>query len=165
MLNDDPELPEPEFVDFAAYGKVIPIGLERPSRDIDEPCLWTLTDDTARFLNDKRSQAAYDEYLHIGCNVDFDSCPNAGTSEGLDALSPSPPLSTHHNAAVALIRAGHSTHAADGEGRPYSIGLPSPHQVRPRIRADCSPSSPTSVSTTQALPRSLAHWMSYAKRS
>jgi hypothetical protein len=36
MLYDDPELHEPEFVDFAAYGKVIPAGLEQPPRDIDE---------------------------------------------------------------------------------------------------------------------------------
>jgi hypothetical protein len=67
MLNDDPELHEPEFVDFAAYGRVILAGLEQPPRDIDEPRLWTLTDDTARFLNDRKSQAGYDEYLHIGC--------------------------------------------------------------------------------------------------
>jgi hypothetical protein len=39
MLNDDPELHEPEFVDFAAYGKIIPAGLEQPHRDIDEPRL------------------------------------------------------------------------------------------------------------------------------
>jgi hypothetical protein len=38
---------------FAAYGKIIPAGLEQPPRDIDEPRLWTLTDDTARFLNDR----------------------------------------------------------------------------------------------------------------
>jgi hypothetical protein len=30
LLNDDPELREPEFVDFLTYGKVIPTGLERP---------------------------------------------------------------------------------------------------------------------------------------
>jgi hypothetical protein len=64
MLNDDSELLEPEFVDFSAYGKVIHAGLESPPRDIDEPRLGTLTDDTARFLNDRRSQAGYDEYLH-----------------------------------------------------------------------------------------------------
>jgi hypothetical protein len=52
MLNDDSELLEPEFVDFSTYGKGIPAGVERPPRDIDEPRLWTLTDDTARFLND-----------------------------------------------------------------------------------------------------------------
>jgi hypothetical protein len=28
MLNDDPELREPEFVDIATYGKFIPTGLE-----------------------------------------------------------------------------------------------------------------------------------------
>jgi hypothetical protein len=29
MRNDDSELHEPEIVDFSAYGKVIPAGLER----------------------------------------------------------------------------------------------------------------------------------------
>jgi hypothetical protein len=94
MLNDDPELLKPDFVDFSAYGKVIHAGLERPPRDTDEPRLWTLTDDTARYLNDKRSQAGYDENLHIGCYAFFDSCANAGISEGMDAVSSGTPLST-----------------------------------------------------------------------
>jgi hypothetical protein len=90
MLNDDPELLETEFVDFSAYEKVILAGLERPPRDIDEPRMWTLTDDTARFLTDRRSQAGYNEYLHIGCYAFFDSCANEAISEGLDALSAGP---------------------------------------------------------------------------
>jgi hypothetical protein len=44
-----------------------------------------LTDDTARFLNDKKYQAGYDEYLHIGCYAFFDSCANAAIGEDLDA--------------------------------------------------------------------------------
>jgi hypothetical protein len=86
QLNDDPELHEPEFVDFATYEKVILAGLERPPRNIDEPRLWTLTDDTARSLNNRKSQAGYDEYLHIGCYAFFDSCANAAIGEALDAL-------------------------------------------------------------------------------
>ena len=39
MMNDESELLEPGIVDFSAYGKVIPAGLERPPRDIDEPRL------------------------------------------------------------------------------------------------------------------------------
>jgi hypothetical protein len=35
LLHDDPEPFEHEFVDFTAYGKVIPVGLERPPRDMD----------------------------------------------------------------------------------------------------------------------------------
>jgi len=112
LLNDDPELHEPEFVDFASYGKIIPAGLERPPRDIDEPRLWTLTDDTARFLNDRKSQAGYDEYLHLGCYAFFDSCANAAISEALDTLSTGPPLPAEQATAVALIRAGHRTHTA-----------------------------------------------------
>jgi hypothetical protein len=60
--------------------------LEQPPRDIDEPRLWTLTDDTARFLNDRKSQAGHDEYLRIGCYAFFVSCANAAIGEALDAL-------------------------------------------------------------------------------
>jgi hypothetical protein len=115
LLNDDPEIHEPEFVDFAAYGKIILAGLEQSPRDIDEPRLWTLTDDTARFLNDRKSQAGYDEYLHIGCYAFFDNCANAAIGEALDALSTGPPLPPEQAATVALIRAGHRTHTATKE--------------------------------------------------
>jgi hypothetical protein len=94
LLNDDSELFEAEFVHFSSYGKVIPACLERPPRDIDEPHLRTMTDDTARFLNDMISQAGYDEYLHIGSYAFFDSCANAAICEGLDALPTVPPLPT-----------------------------------------------------------------------
>jgi hypothetical protein len=75
--------------------------MEPPPRDIDEPPLWTMTADTARFLNDKRSQAGYDEYLHIGHKA-FESCTNASIREGLHALSAGPPLSIKHIASVAI---------------------------------------------------------------
>jgi hypothetical protein len=32
-------------------------------------------------------QAAYDEYLHVGCYAFFDICANAAIGEGMDALS------------------------------------------------------------------------------
>jgi hypothetical protein len=70
LLDDFPNPPEDEFVDFAAYGEIIPIGPSRPPRDVFELRLWTLKDDTARHLNG-RSPAAYDGYLHIGCNAFF----------------------------------------------------------------------------------------------
>jgi hypothetical protein len=41
LLNNGPELLENEFVDFAAYGKVIPTGLEPPPRNVGEPRKWT----------------------------------------------------------------------------------------------------------------------------
>jgi hypothetical protein len=56
--------------------------------------LWTLTNDTTRALANKRTQAAYDEYLHIGCYAFFDGCANAALCEGKDALSNGLPLST-----------------------------------------------------------------------
>jgi hypothetical protein len=122
MLSDDSELLEPEVVDFPAYGKVISAGLERPPRDIDEPRLWTLTDDTARFLNDRRSQVKYDEYLYIGSNAFYDSCANVAINEGLNALSIGPP-STEKTATVALIRAGHRTHTATEEAARTRLGF------------------------------------------
>jgi hypothetical protein len=115
LLNDDSELHEPEFVEFSTYGKVIPAGLERPPRNIDEPRLGTMTDDTARFLNDMKSQAGYDEYIHNGCYAFFESRANAAIGEALDSLSVGSPLSTEHAAAVALIKAGHRTHAMTEE--------------------------------------------------
>jgi hypothetical protein len=122
MLSNDPELLEPKFVDIAAYGKVIRAGLERPPRDIDEPRLWTLTDDTVRFLNDKISPAWYDDYLHTCCNAFFDRCANAAVGEDLDALSSGPPFSTEEAAAITLIQAGHSTHAATEEAARTRLG-------------------------------------------
>jgi hypothetical protein len=123
LLNDDPDLHEPECVDFATYGKVILAGLEQPPRDIDEPRLWTLTDDTARFLNDRKSQAGYDEYLHIVCYAFFDSCANAAIGEALDALSTRPPLLAEQAVAVALIRASHRTHTATEEAGRTRLGF------------------------------------------
>jgi hypothetical protein len=94
-----------------------------PARDIDEPRLWTLTDDMACFLNDRKSQAGYDEYLPIGCYAFFDSCANAAIGEAIDTLSAGAPLSTEHAAAAVLIRAGHRTHAATEEATRTRLGF------------------------------------------
>jgi hypothetical protein len=72
LLDDEPEPAASDVADFAYYGEVIPAGLERPPCDVEEPRLWTLTDNTARALSDKRTQSAYDDYLHIGCYAFFD---------------------------------------------------------------------------------------------
>jgi hypothetical protein len=66
LLDDDPGPPEDKFDDFAGYAEVISLGLSRPSRDLCEPRLWTVTNDTASHLNGQPPDA-YDEYLHIGC--------------------------------------------------------------------------------------------------
>jgi hypothetical protein len=123
MLDDEPDPSASDFVDFAYYGEIIPAGLERPFRDIEEPRLWTLTDDTARALSDNRTQSAYDEYLHIGCYAFFDSCANAATGEALDTPSHGPPLPTKQAAAIALIRAGHRTHAVTEEAARTRLGF------------------------------------------
>jgi hypothetical protein len=39
LLDDETEPTASEFVDFAYYGEVIPAGLERPPRDVEEPRL------------------------------------------------------------------------------------------------------------------------------
>jgi hypothetical protein len=123
MLDDGPEPTASEFVDFTYYGGVISAGLERPPRGVDEPPLCTFTDDTARALADKRTQAAYDEYLHIGCYAFFDSCANAAIGEGLDTLSNGPPLSAEQTMAVALMRAGHRNYTATKEAARTRLGF------------------------------------------
>jgi hypothetical protein len=141
--------------------------MERPPRDVDELRLMTLTDDTARFLNDMISQAGYDEYLHIGCYALFAIYANTAIGEGMDALSSGPALSTGHPAAVALIKSSHRTHAATEEAAYTRLGFLclTKGEKTARIRTGCSPNSPTSVSVAHALPRSPAHWMRCAKRS
>jgi hypothetical protein len=123
LLDDETEPTASDFLDFTYYGEVIPAGLERSPRDVEEPRLLTLTDDTARALADKRTQSAYDEYLHIGCYAFFDSCANAAVSEGLDALSNGTPLSREQTAAVSLVRAGHRTHTTTEEAARTRLGF------------------------------------------
>jgi hypothetical protein len=94
MLYDGPETTESEYVDFAYYNEVISADSKRPPGDVPEPCLWTLTNDTARALNEKKTHAAYDEDLHIDCYAFFDNSATTAVNEDLDALSNGPPLST-----------------------------------------------------------------------
>eukprot|EP00873_Tetraselmis_striata_P034649 jgi/Tetstr1/454913/TSEL_041777.t1 len=102
-----------EYVDFAYYGPVIPPGMERPPRDVDEPSLWTVTDDTARGLAEKRSLASYDEYLHMGCYAFFSSCANEAMRGALESLSNESTTAESRAAAFAELRACYrSTHLA-----------------------------------------------------
>jgi hypothetical protein len=133
MLDDKLKPTASEFVDFTYYGEVILAGLELPPRDVEEPRLLTLTDDTARTLSDKNTQAANDDYPYIGCYAFFDSRANAAISEGFDALSNSPPLSPEQVAAVVLNISGNRTQIATEEAararlsflRPTKSGQPS----------------------------------------
>jgi hypothetical protein len=83
MMDDEHKPIEPGFVDFAYYGEVIRTGSERAPRDVEEPRLWTLTNDSAaRALSHKRTQSAYyDEQIHVGCYAFFDICANPAISE------------------------------------------------------------------------------------
>jgi hypothetical protein len=123
LLDDETEPTESEFVDFTNYNEVIPAGLERPPRDVEEPRLLTHTDDTARPLADKRTQSTYDKYLHIGCYAFFDSCASAAIGEGMDTQSNAPPLSTERTAAVAHIRAGQRTHTTTEDAARTRMGF------------------------------------------
>jgi hypothetical protein len=82
-----------------------------------------LTYDISCFLNGMISQAGCDEYLHIGCYAVFDSCANTAITEGMDALSSGPYVLTEHTAAVALIIAGHRTHASTAEDARTRLGF------------------------------------------
>eukprot|EP00873_Tetraselmis_striata_P007804 jgi/Tetstr1/428068/TSEL_018123.t1 len=113
---------ELEYVDFAYYGRVIPPGLERPPRDVDEPRLWTLTDDAARALAEKRSQAAYDEYLHLGCYAFFSSCANEAMRGALESLSTESATPASKAAALAELRACYRTHLATEEATRSRLG-------------------------------------------
>eukprot|EP00873_Tetraselmis_striata_P038373 jgi/Tetstr1/458637/TSEL_004341.t1 len=106
---------ELEYVEFAYYGRVIPPGVERPPRDVDEPRLWTLTDDTARALAEKRSRAAYDEYLHLGCYAFLSSCANEAMRGALESLSTESATAASKAAALAELRACYRTHLATEE--------------------------------------------------
>jgi hypothetical protein len=74
LLNDEPEPTASEFVDFTYYGEFIPAGLERLPRDAEKPRFWTLTHDIVCTLGHKKTEAAYDEYLHIGYYAFLDRC-------------------------------------------------------------------------------------------
>eukprot|EP00873_Tetraselmis_striata_P009938 jgi/Tetstr1/430202/TSEL_020032.t2 len=113
---------ELEYVDFAYYGRVIPPGLERPPRDVDEPRMWTLTDDTARALAEKRSQAAYDEYLHLDCYAFFSSCANEAMRGALESLSTESATPASKAAALAELRACYRTHLATEEATRSRLG-------------------------------------------
>eukprot|EP00873_Tetraselmis_striata_P033246 jgi/Tetstr1/453510/TSEL_040479.t1 len=114
---------ELEYVDFAYYGRVIPAtGLERPPRDVDEARLWTLTDDTARALAEKRSRAAYDEYLHLRCYAFFSSCANEAMRGALESLSAESATAASKAAAVAELRACYRTHLATDEATRSRLG-------------------------------------------
>jgi hypothetical protein len=109
-LNDELELTEPGFVDFAYYGEFIAPGVERPPRDAEKPLLRTFTDYTARARSEKKTHSVYDEYLHIGRYAFFDNFANAATCEGLDRLSARLALSPEQTTPAELIIAGHRIH-------------------------------------------------------
>eukprot|EP00873_Tetraselmis_striata_P000141 jgi/Tetstr1/420405/TSEL_011521.t1 len=113
---------ELEYVDFAYYGRVIPPGLERPPRDVDEPRLWTLTDDTTRALAEKRSQTAYDEYMHLGCYAFFSSCANEAMRGALESLSTESATPASKAASLAELRACYRTHLATEEATRSRLG-------------------------------------------
>eukprot|EP00873_Tetraselmis_striata_P009648 jgi/Tetstr1/429912/TSEL_019777.t1 len=77
--------------------------------------MWTLTDDTARGLADKRSHAAYDKYMHPGCYAFFSSCANEAMRGALESLSIEPATAESKAAALAELRPRYRTHLATEE--------------------------------------------------
>jgi hypothetical protein len=164
-MNDGPELPAPEDVDFTYYGKVIFIGPERPPRDVDEPRLWTLTFDTARSLSDEKTQAACD-----GCYIAMPSLtttPTLQSSRVWTRYRPSllnivktkrRPLPLSDERAIAPI---HTT-TKDATVLEWASSTSPRADKRGRIRTACSLNSPTSVFEGHDLPRPRSLWTRYA---
>eukprot|EP00873_Tetraselmis_striata_P009937 jgi/Tetstr1/430201/TSEL_020032.t1 len=84
--------------------------------------MWTLTDDTARALAEKRSQAAYDEYLHLDCYAFFSSCANEAMRGALESLSTESATPASKAAALAELRACYRTHLATEEATRSRLG-------------------------------------------
>eukprot|EP00873_Tetraselmis_striata_P029651 jgi/Tetstr1/449915/TSEL_036969.t1 len=106
-----------DILDMSEYtGMVLgTVGEEGPPRDVDEPRLWTLTDDTPRGLAEKRSMAAYDEHLHLGCYAFFSSSTNEAMRGALESLSTESATAESKVAALAELRARYRTHLATEE--------------------------------------------------
>eukprot|EP00873_Tetraselmis_striata_P000339 jgi/Tetstr1/420603/TSEL_011691.t1 len=84
--------------------------------------MWTLTDDTARTLAEKRSQAAYDEYMHLGCYAFFSSCANEAMRSALESLSTESATAERQAATLAELRACYRTHLATEEATRSQLG-------------------------------------------
>jgi hypothetical protein len=74
-------------------------------------------------VSGKKSYVCYDEYLHIGCDVFFNSFANAAIFDGLYALPTGPTLSQEQKAAVALIIAGNRTHLSTKKAARIRLGF------------------------------------------
>jgi hypothetical protein len=124
MLIDNPEPTEPEFADYAYYGKVIFAGLERPSRDVYEPRVSTLAGDTTRILSEKNTDSAHDEHLHIGCYITcLDCSANTANSDGMDAMSTGPHVLPEQAKTIVLVKVGHRTHTTTEEAVRTRLGF------------------------------------------
>jgi hypothetical protein len=158
LLDDDPDFHKHEFYDFAAYGKVILAGFERPPLDVEEPRLGTLKDDTARFLSVKKSQAGYDEYFHIAMPSST-AAPTRRLATGLTHCRTY--LLYRQNMQLQFPSSKRAIAPTQRRGRPPVLEWASSASPRAgkraRTRTSCSPSSLTSVSADHALPQSPSH--------
>jgi hypothetical protein len=169
MLDDEPEPTASEFVDFTYYGEVIPAGLERPPRDVEDPRLWILTDDSARTLSDKKTHATYDE--------------STSTSTSVAMPSSTAPPARQLARAWTRCRMAHLYRHSKQRPLPLSERVIAPTQrrrrppvfdwassaspradERARIRSASSPNWPTSAYVAHG-PRSPANWTRCAKLS
>eukprot|EP00873_Tetraselmis_striata_P006969 jgi/Tetstr1/427233/TSEL_017420.t1 len=81
-----------------------------------------MTDDTARSLAEKRSHAAYNEYLHLGCYAFFISCANEAMRGDLESLSTESATAESKTVALAELRASYRTHLATEEATRSRLG-------------------------------------------
>eukprot|EP00873_Tetraselmis_striata_P037587 jgi/Tetstr1/457851/TSEL_004253.t1 len=82
----------------------------------------TVTDDTARGLAEKRSQAAYDEYMHLGCYAFFSSRANEAMRGAHESLSTDSATMESKASALAELRACYRTHLATEEATRSRLG-------------------------------------------
>eukprot|EP00873_Tetraselmis_striata_P042506 jgi/Tetstr1/462770/TSEL_007722.t1 len=84
--------------------------------------MWTLTDDTAHGLAEKRSQAAYDQYMHLGCYAFVNSCANEAMRGAPESLSTEYATAESKAAALAELRAFYRTHLVTEEATRSRLG-------------------------------------------
>eukprot|EP00873_Tetraselmis_striata_P018053 jgi/Tetstr1/438317/TSEL_026884.t1 len=85
--------------------------------------MWTVTDDTAATgLAEKRSEAAYDEYMYLGCHAFFTCCANEAMRGTLKTLLAESTTEDGKAAALAELRACYRTHLATEEATRSRLG-------------------------------------------
>jgi hypothetical protein len=167
LLNDDPELHEPEVVDFSTYGKVIPSSLERP------PPATLTNPASGRRRTIRRVSSTTGNLKHGTTSTStlgaMPSSTVAPTRQSARLWTRCQPALIYQRSTRPLPSSQRDIAPTQRRRRPPVLDWASSASPRAdkraRIRTEFSPNSPTSVSAARALLRSPAHWTSYAERS